>query len=515
MDVTKKTQRQALAKSLDSSENKQRKALSLKQAEIYSDRLFQYVKEELLRHFDRATVNEMPIVSFVNFPRRIVQQEASIYRDDPKRTFSDLNDDQQLLMEQLYEDCQINSKLKMANQKYKLQDQTHILVYPENGKLSVKVLYQHQIDAIPDPNNPEVAEAYVISSFDKQKYLSYEFAKSATGESGISTIGNSLGDSASTPLASKEDYKKASTFFTYWSKDHNFVFNGHGDVVDPNTREPILNPTEEDMASPIPGVMPIIDVSQNKDFEYFVRSGLAVTDFGVQYNAAMSDTWHIARLQGYSVAVLKAPDGTMPENLKMGPNLILNLKTDPNNGLSAGDIDFQFASPSPDIPATLQLLETMLMNFVSSRGLDPKEIAQSGTRSFSSALERMLAMIDEFEASRDDFKVFMEVERHLYKIIKHWLTNAQDQLEDYQIAIPEDSYLSVKFEQPEMLQTGEEKISYWNKRIENGTATRVDAIMDIDGLTKEQAEEKVMEIDNGRFFQEDNQGRGESDIQPG
>ena len=495
MDIRNKQYRAALAKSLDSTENKQRKALSLKQSEIFSDRLFQYVKEELLRHFDSETVKEMPVVSFVNFPKRIVQQEASIYKDDPERRFSDLTEDQQHVMEQLYLDSQINSKMKMANQKYKLQDQTHVLVYPENGKISVKVLYQHQIDAIPSVSNPEVAEAYIISAFDKQEYLTYQFAKTATGKNGRSTIGNRLGDSGESKIASKEDYKKALTYYTYWSQEYNFVFNGHGDVVDPTTREVISNPTTEDLESPIKGIIPIIDVSQNKDFEYFVRSGLAVTDFGVQYNAAISDTWHIARMQGYSVAVLKAPDGTVPDNFKMGPNYILNLKTNPNEGITAGDIDFQFASPNPDIQSTLNLLETMLMNFVSSRGLDPKEIAQDGSKSFSSALERMLAMIDEFEASRDDFKVFMKVERQLYGIIKAWITNAQDQLEDYSINIPESSYLSVQFKQPQMVQTKEEKLKYWDKRINLGLASKVDALMDIDGITRDQAKEKIMEID--------------------
>ena len=505
MSILSFEKRKEVLNAIRGEENNARKATSLKQSEIYNDRLFQYVKEELLRHFSSETVSEMPIVSFINFPRRIVNQEASIYKGDPIRSFSRINgeltDKQKEKIKLNYEAMRADVKLKSANQKYKLQDQTHIMCLPLNGQLKIRALFQHQVDVIPSAKNPEVAEAYIISSFDKERYLTYQQEKSATGFSSRSQGNQQPG--VNTVIADKEDYKKSLEYYVYWDKQYNFVFNGKGQIIDPETREPLENITDEDILSPIPGIIPIVDISLDKDFEYFVRSGLAVSDFGTQYNAAMSDLWHIVRMQAYAVGVLIAPDGTLPENTRMGPNMYLNLKTNPDAGINASDIDFKFVSPNPDIQSSLNFLETMLMNFMASRGLDPKEIATDGGKSFNSALERMLAMIDEFEATKDDFKLFMRVEEELFEIVKAWLNNASDQLDEkFRVEIPEDAKISVQFEEPQLVQTKSEKIKYWEDRISNGLASRVDAIMDIEGLDREMAIERVLEIDGQKASQE-------------
>lgn len=500
MNILNKSERIKILGAINSEENNDRKAISLKQSEIFNDRLFQYVKEDLLRHFDIETVEEMPVVSFINFLRRIVTQEASIYKGEPIRIFKENNnampEEKQMALEKLYRKMRANVKLKKSNQKYKLQDQNHIMIVPVNGKLMVRTLYSHQIDAIPDPQNPEVAKGYIISAFDKERYIDYQKQQNATGNTLRSQSGVQAGANIDMPSADKEDYKKALSMYVYWDKEYNFMFNGKGAIIDPVTREEITNPTEEDVISPIPGIIPIIDVSMDKDFEYFVRPGLATTDFATQYNAAMSDVWHISRMQGYSIGVFKGPDGLMPQHLRLGPNLLLHLKTDPNSGLSAGEVDFQFVSPTPDIAATLQLLETMLMNFMSSRGLDPKEMASEGTKSFNSALERMLAMIEEFEASKDDFDLYQDVEHQFFEIIKAWIINASDQLdEEYQIQLQESASVKVEFHEPQMVQTEQEKIDYWQNRVDAGFASRVEAIMDIDGCSRKDALKKIEDMD--------------------
>ena len=499
MDMLNISYRRQILNDINSEENRDRKAESLKQSEIFSDRLFQYVREELRRHFSEETVNEMPIVSFINFLRRIVKQEASIYKDEPVRRFfanQEMSDEQEEAIQVLYKKIRANVKLKKSNQKYKLQDQSHLMIVPVNGKIKVRALYSHQIDAIPDARDPEQAAGYIVSAFDKNRYLTYQKFQSATGFGGRSQTGTQGGSDIDLKVADKDDYKKSLEYYTYWDKEYNFVFNGRGEIIDPATRQPIKNPRPEDVESPIPGIIPIIDISMDKDLEYFIRSGMAVTDFSTQYNATMSDVWHISRMQGYSIGVIKGPEGLIPQSTRLGPNLLLHLKTNPDEGTNAGDIDFQFVSPSPDIAASLSLLETMLMNFISSRGLDPKEIATDGSKDFNSALERMLAMIDQFEATKDDFDLYERVEEDFFEIIKAWVNNTPDQLnEEFRVFIPEDAKISVKFAEPQMVQTRQEKVKYWQERIDIGLATRTDAIMEIEGLTRIQAQDRIKDID--------------------
>ena len=72
--------RKSVISEIKGEENKRRKAESLKQFEIFNDRMDQYVVEYLKKQFSAATVREMPVVSSINLPKRIVTQEASIYK---------------------------------------------------------------------------------------------------------------------------------------------------------------------------------------------------------------------------------------------------------------------------------------------------------------------------------------------------------------------------------------------------------------------------------------------------
>lgn len=492
MDITQIGDRTKLVRLIESEDNKVRKKESLKQSEVFNDRLYQYVVEELERHFSPETVQEMPIVSFINFPRRIVKSQSSIYKDEPTREFFDVSDRQKEVLGMVYDDMEVDSRMRKANEFYTLQEQTHVMIIPSNGKLCMRNLMQHQVDAIPNFKDPEIADAYIISSFDKELYLDYERQRAATGVSGRSMSGGTGTDGVNTEIADKEDYKKAAMRFTYWDKQYNFIFNGHGLILDPKTLKPYQSEIDiTEIESPIPGILPIVDIANNKDFEYFVRSGNTLIDFGVQYNSAFSDVWHISRMQGYSVGVLKGPDEMMPDKMKLGPNYLLRLKTSNREGstVRSDEVDFSFVSPSPDIQSSLNLLETMLTNFISSRGVDPKEVAQQGGASFNSALERLLAMIERFEASKDDIKLFRTKEMQIFEVVKAWLNAETGELDPkYSIpTLPESASMSIQFSKPEMVMTKKEKLDYWVARVENGTASIIDLLMNVEGLERDQA----------------------------
>ena len=53
-----------------------------------------------------------------------------------------------------------------------------------------------------------------------------------------------------------------------------------------------------------------------------------------------------------------------------------------------------------------------------------------------------------------------------------------------------------------MLQTEQEKVDVWASKVENGFASRVDALMALEGLDKDAALERIMEIDENGDFQQ-------------
>ena len=93
-----------LIKHIESSENKDRKQESFRQTQIFQDRLYQYVREALLREFSKQTVDEIPIIASINLARRIIKQEASIYRTAPNREFTELSDDQSEVVKNIKEE---------------------------------------------------------------------------------------------------------------------------------------------------------------------------------------------------------------------------------------------------------------------------------------------------------------------------------------------------------------------------------------------------------------------------
>lgn len=503
MDLRILSERVRLIGEIQNNENKQRRADSMKQVEIFNDRLFQYVWENLRKKYSANTVNEMPLVASINLSRRIVKNEASIYKEPPKRVWSELSEKQTETTQLIYDDMFIDSKLMKSNESFKLQNQNHFMVIPKNGQLIGRILRNHHLDSIPDPNDPETALGYAISAFDKHQFLeNFKDQKSPTGFKGTSqhTLTNRSNRTNET-IGDPDDYRSVLQRYVIWTKEFikfnmeteqeelvpglNFIMNGKGDIV-----------SGEDIFSPIPTVLPIIDISIEKDFEYWVRQGEAVTDFCIDYNVAFSSLSQIVEMQGFAQAFLKGPKDLIPESIVVGPNHILKLPIDPDNPT---DTEFGYASPNPDVSGSISYIETLLSNFLSSRGIDPKTITgKADVNKFSSGIERLLSMLEKFEASKEDHTLYEKTEIKIWELIKMWhnALKGTDKLDDKYTTneLPEDSRISVVFDRPEMIQTEQEKVDLWDSKREKEFASRLDAIADIHNMGREEAKEKAKQI---------------------
>ena len=154
MDLQKLENRMLLLEHINSNENKDRKQRSFKSTEVYSDNLHQYVFEYLRKQFNEKTVKEMPIVASVNLAKRIVQEEATIYKERPDRFFTETDDDQAETMDRIYEAMNADFILGKSNEFFKLQNQTLLQVVPKDGKLILRVLKQNNYDVIPRGYDP-------------------------------------------------------------------------------------------------------------------------------------------------------------------------------------------------------------------------------------------------------------------------------------------------------------------------------------------------------------------------
>lgn len=455
--------RKAIVDQIDNNENKQRKQISLGQYEIFRDRLLSQVTAYLSTFNSANTMKQMPIYAAINLARRIVKKEASIYKSAPERTFIGLSKDQEEVVRRVYEDIKANSMLMRANEFYKLQEQNHLYLIPVGKKLKLKTLLSHQIDSIPSMIDPEIAEAYLISGFDKSNYI--------------------YSDGTNEVIGDIDDYKSTTKRFALWSEQFNFLMNEQADITSGENVENNLN------------MIPIVDIASHKDNEYWVRCGCSLTDFTIQYNAANSDLGMIVRMQGFSQAIVKGHPDMIPKEMEIGPAKIIKLGIDPNNQV---ETDFQFASPSPDLAGSLQFLENLLSAFLTSRGLDPSTVNGKGSaEKYSSGLERLLAMIEMFEPAKEDFDVFQDVEKRLFKLIVRYLnTYANTEVLEYKCSkINEDNVdVIVKFAEPQAVVSETERLDNISRKYEMGAMTDVEKISEVRKVTLDKAQTIYNEI---------------------
>jgi hypothetical protein len=481
MDILNGGFRKSIIDEIESDENKRRKAEHQKRNHVFNDHQRPYVLKMLTKEFSPSTVSEMRTCTSVNLSRRIITEVSSIYKRAPERDFSDVTDEQEDGIEALYEAARADVKLKKANQKYKLHDQCAMQVLPHGGKIEIKLLAPHQYDVIPMEGDPERAWAYIISALDK---TNLDSEASGLGDIQGSYYGskNQAGNSGTNKkIADENDYKTARRY-VMWTAEHNLLCDGNGNILEANP-------------NPI-GMLPFIDIAGDKDFEFWMRRGSGVIDFALDFSVVLSDVVNTNRLQSYAQPVIVAEK--VPESVTVGPQHILFLPIDP----SRPDVkpSFEFATPNPDMQASLALTDRLVSLFLSSQGIDPKTIASTGEgQKFASGLERLLSMIEKFEASQDDIDLFHHVEEELFALLRAWYTalNGTTALDPkFNFGNwPENAVLSVKFAKPEMIQTEADKEDSIIKRLDSGLMSKLEAIMELREVDEESAKSILQLID--------------------
>ena len=492
--------RKKIIDEIKGNENVQRKIKSYKKHNMQQDNFYQYVKEHLEAKLDPETVCEMDIFASVNLQKRISTAQGAIYRKEPTRKVFNTSGDDVEEFEEVFDDIDLNTKLRRANVDYKYQDQCKVQYYVDEQKIKARVLLPYQYDVVPHQNNPEKELFTIISNFDNTHRDRIREEKNSNGFS----QGDTYRDSINQEIADYDDQSLREERFYWWSKSYNVVTNGKGEVLDKVTEEVLEEIEDRDVLSPYRdyGCVPFVEVSGPKNFEYWCRSGDVLFDTTVLYNVTLTSEKEVVDLQGHSQAYYKGDVENMPKHFRVGPSKILFIPINPNQPV---DAEFGFANPGSDLAGIREFRESFLRAFLTSIGLDVSIVSgDSSVQGASSGVEKMLQMIEKFEASQDDISLFKNVERQSFKVICAIIktyAGARDENGDlflsdkYQISITDDLDFMVEFNKPEMTMTYDERIDVATKEIEAGLSSRVHAVMELKDMTKEQAIEYIKEVD--------------------
>lgn len=483
MDLTKKENRKALISEIESNHNKGRKNVSYKASEIYKDNIKPYVITELREQFSEQTVREMPVSYSANIAKRVVNQVSTVYSEAPDRTWSDLSDDQMEVAWNIYHEMKANKKLMMANKYLRLHRQCLLWMIPKDGVLTLRVLQPHQWDVVTNPANPEEAIAYVISSYDNYNQLLEDSNKPATA-TGYKTTSDQSTNNYEQSLSFKEKKNQKNKTYLVWTKEENFMMDSSGAYLGERLRNPIAP------------LMPFIEVSDEKEFEYWCRTQSPYTNFTIQLNARKSEVAQIVKMQGFAQPVLSGSKDMMMNSIQLGPNYILQLINDPTLGI---ETKFEFAQPGSDINGALRFLEAEISLFLTSEGIDPKAVSMSGEgQTYTSGLERLLSLIEKMSASRSDYDLFQYVETKLWDLVKSWsvaLANSDNLKPSLRIGpVSESSEVNTEFKRPEMVLSDSDRLDISQKRIEIGLSSTIEEIMADRNIGRPEAEEAYKQI---------------------
>jgi len=477
-----------IIKDIKSDENKRRKNEHLRRFEIYQERQGPYIEDKLLGEFDKTTVDDMRKILSINLAPRIIDAQASLYTNEVEREFLNMNEVQERQCINLYKKAKSNRKFKKCNRYFKLSDQNLMQLIPSDGVIEMRPILQHLYDVVPDENNNEKAMAVILSTFDKSEAIQ-DLQNTAGTKSKLGTS-NSMGtfdqriDGKDQTIADGDDYKSRLEKYIVWSGLYHFTMNGLGEVTSEETDNPI-------------GILPFVDVADDKDQEYFCRKGNNTIEFVLDFGLLLSDTANIHRMQSYAQAIVSAEK--MPQDMRLGPNRVMFLKL--NAQRPELNPTFQFVAPNIDLNSSLDLLEVYLKLFMTSKGLDPKMISsKSDGQTFASGLDRLLYMIQQFEATKDDMDLFTDVEESVFNIMIKWsnlLQTVQDGLKpELKLAtIPDAAKMEVIYKEPSMLKSQSEIEDSVFRQLDEGLMSRVEAVAQIRGISDEKAEEVVKELD--------------------
>ena len=494
--------RKKIINEIKGDENVQRKIVSYKKQNMQNDNFYQYVVEYLESKLDPETVQEMHVFSDVNLQKRISKSEAAIYRTEPHREFF-VNDKQVDELKDIYDRMNIDTCMRRANEAFKYQDQCAIQVYPEDGELKSRVLLPHHYDVIPDQMNPEKPFAYIISNFDN---TSRDKIKKREDRTGFSQ-GDKYRDNVNQEIADYDDQNVKYERYYVFTRELNFVMNGKGEILDKVTQQPLsetLDENDVNIVSPLAeyNCLPFIDISNAKDFEFWVRTGDVLYDATIRYNVILTSEFQTVEMQGHAQPYYKGDAEHMPENVRIGVDKMIFIPVNPVNEVSS---EFGFANPGSDLPGIREFRESFLKTFLSSRGLDTGIVSgNASTDKASSGIEKMLQMIEKFEASQEDFSLFRNCENELIKLISAWINVLRNERENgelildeiYQINLPEPKQVTVNVEyaKPELIKTEMEKLEVAEKEIEMGVSSQVHYLMDHKGMSETQAIEYLQKV---------------------
>lgn len=526
--------RKKIIESIEGAENRARKDNMFKRYQCYKDQTFLYVRNELLKQFDRETVNEMSYaLSNIAFIRKAIDKLARVYKYGVDREV--YADDKQLdeateALKKAVDELDANAKMKKCNRYFKLFKNTAFYVRPkpcdEEGKFTIKMdpLPPYLYDVVEVHGEREKPMAFILSDFNPSDDKVFAIEPGTDGRSIASQVKPLVrlqGDNVDQPIADSPGDEKGPGY-VFWSKKYHFVCNEKGEIID----------GPDDQANPI-GELPFVNFAEDQDGSFWAIGGDDLTDGSILINSMLTNILHIGITQGYGQLVMTGKD--LPLNIKVGPNKGIRLPQE--EGDPTPTFDFKSANPPlSDLRGLVEMYVALLLttNNLSTSGVQAN---LNGAAAFPSGIAMMIDKAESMEDVDDQRQIFIDNEPLIWGLYERWhdLLSERGELSEHlvQAELPQDFDLRIKFGQPKAIQSEKEMLEVLKMKKDMGIISMIDMIKaEHPDLSDEEAESKLKQIleekmqqaqafvmgggeQNEGNKQQDDQQRDERDDRPG
>ena len=472
------------------SENQERKRQAYKRYLNYKDRTKDFVYEQLLKQFDKSTVDEMEYcMSNISFVRKIVDKLARVYNHGVTRHVEG-DELAEETLETLTKELDFNTAIRNANKFLKLQKNLAFYVKPcpvtqidgsEKYTIKLEAMNPYLYDAVEDYYDRTRPMCYILSDFDYSptNYSSIDPAL-IRNNTGLQAINKDANGNDEKIADSPDDAKQG--VMIWWSDNFHFTTNLKGEIISESVENPIKQ-------------IPIVNFAIEQDGQFWARGGDDLIDGNILINSILTHNQHVAITQGYGQFWMKGKN--LPRNIKIGPSKAILMEYQEGEPEPA----LGFANANPNVDQLRGLVESYIALLLTSNNLSTSSVSSSlqGSNTAPSGIAMIIDKSESMEDVNDQRQVFIDNEPVIWSIINKWLQIYNDVLIDdlKGLSLPEnfedDFYL--EFKDAPVISSEQEKLSNLKLRKELGLDTMIDLIKkDNPQMNEKQAEEKLKEL---------------------
>ena len=261
----------------------------------------------------------------------------------------------------------------------------------------------------------------------------------------------------------------------YWSATEHFYLDRLGNRIQVPTMADLTNPY---------GILPIAVFRLKDGNDVWGEGKWSLVDGNEECCVQLTNICYTSIFQAFGQMV--AINTGIQGEIQVGPDRPIKIEKAGQDG--SQDSTVSFASPNPAIPEVQALIDWMLRTIQNIEGITGNELSLDPT--LQSGIAKIQDASFAVETREDTIPILEDGEHELFSVMRTiWnYHNAGSPITD-------KAEFSVRFYEPKVSKTADEKVKERQFALDNGTASRIDFIMeDNPTLSRDEAEKKLNQI---------------------